>query len=226
MSTIVDMELDMKVILAGATGFAGSQVLKHLLADETIEAVTCVTRREIEVQHPKLTTLLHADFTVWPQATAKALSAHCAAIWALGAKATDIADAAEYERVTITTTLSFASAIALYLEHSFRLCYLSGMGADPEEKSWFPWQRTTRIMKGRTERGLQKQMERTPLFHATSFRPGGILPATTGPWSDEILSPIAVRVDRLAKVMIEEVKLMDIPPYRVLSNRSIRRLAK
>lgn len=212
----------MRIILTGATGFVGGEVLRQLLANDEAKHVTCLTRRSIGVEHPKLNTILHEDFTEWPGELAKSLADHDAVIWALGAKATDVPLMAEYERVTVTATLAFAAAVFGHLTHPFRFCYLSGMGADPGEKSTFPWQRTTRHMKGRAERGLERLTKAACGFHATCFRPGGILPATTNRWLDTLLSPIAVRVDRLAQVMIHETGLGQIPPYRVLSNRSIR----
>ncbi len=212
----------MRIVLTGATGFVGREVLKQLLANEETEVVTCLTRRPIGVEHPRLKTVLHADFTIWPEELAEVLADHSAAIWALGAKATDVSDISQYERVTVTATLTFVAAVSNHLTRPFRFCYLSGMGADPDEKSTYPWQRATRHMKGRAERGLEQLTKAGRPFNATSFRPGGILPITTSRWTDGLLSPIAVRIDQLARAMIHETKLRDIPPYRVLSNTSIR----
>jgi nucleoside-diphosphate-sugar epimerase len=223
MSTSVDIRGGaVRIVLTGATGFVGGEVLGQLLANEETEVVTCLTRRPIGVEHPKLKTILHADFTTWPEELAEVLADHAAVIWTLGAKATDVSTIAQYERVTVTATLAFAAAVSSHLIHPFRFCYLSGMGADPDEKSTFPWQRATRHMKGRAERGLEQLTKAGCPFHATSFRPGGILPITTSRWTDALLSPIAVRVDQLARAMIHETKLREIPPYRVLSNSSIR----
>ena len=213
----------MRIILTGATGFVGKEVLRHLLANEETEGVTCLTRRPIGMEHPKLKTIFHADFTVWPAKLVEALADHSAVLWALGAKATDVSDIALYERITVTATLTFAAAVVSHLRHPFRFCYLSGMGADPDEKSTFPWQRATRHMKGRAERGLAELTNAGGTFSATSFRSGGILPVTASHWTDILLSPIAVRVDQLARVMIHEATARGISPYRVLSNYAIRR---
>jgi hypothetical protein len=56
------------------------------------------------------------------------------------------------------------------------------------------------------------------LFH----RPGRILSANIGSLMDVLLSPIAVRVDQLVRVMIEETMLEGFPPHRMAPNRSIR----
>jgi nucleoside-diphosphate-sugar epimerase len=113
MSTFVDiLGRAVRIVLTGATGFVGGEVLRQLLANEETEVVTCLTRRPIGVEHPKLKTILHADFTVWPEELAEVLADHAAVIWALGAKATDVSDISRYERVTETATLTFAAAVS------------------------------------------------------------------------------------------------------------------
>lgn len=53
------------VVLAGATGLVGREILKGLLADASIKAVHVLGRRPPDVKHPKLTSHL-ADFTALP----------------------------------------------------------------------------------------------------------------------------------------------------------------
>jgi uncharacterized protein YbjT (DUF2867 family) len=43
------------VLLAGATGLVGREILLDLLANKTVEAVHCVGRRSLADKHPKLT---------------------------------------------------------------------------------------------------------------------------------------------------------------------------
>jgi nucleoside-diphosphate-sugar epimerase len=216
----------MRIILTGATGFVGGETLTQLLLNERVEAVTCIGRRPVAFDHPKLTTIVHEDFTVWPTTLMRDLAVHDAAIWTLGAKASDMSDPVEYERVTVKSTLSFASSMCDSLDHAFRFCYLSGMGADPAEKTVLPWQKTTRHMKGRAERGLENLAKTAGNFRASSFRPGGILPNATSGWLNTILSPIAIRVDMLCSAMITEALSEGLPTYRMLSNHAIRAVAE
>ena len=53
------------VLLAGASGLVGREILATLLADKTVAAVHCVGRRPIPVKHPKLITHL-AQFSALP----------------------------------------------------------------------------------------------------------------------------------------------------------------
>lgn len=216
----------MRIVLTGATGFVGSEILQQVLSRPEITAVTCISRRPVGIQHRKVRNILHSDFTSCPGKLAEGMAEHGALIWALGAKVSDVSDAAEYERATVTSTLVFAGALAHRLSHPFRFCYLSGMGADPGESSRFPWQRMTRHLKGRAERGLEKLASGFALFRATSFRPAGILPRSAARWMDRLLSPITVRVDRLANAMIDEALSECATPYRVISNGLIRGSAK
>jgi nucleoside-diphosphate-sugar epimerase len=212
----------MKVVLTGATGFVGSEVLKQLLNVPAVTQVTCLARRPLSVQSPKIDTILHRDFAVYDAELARGLSSHDACIWALGGKASDNPNSIEFERATYTFTLAFANAVVANLARPFHFCYLSGMGADPSETSSFPWEKETRHLKGRTERDLEKLAQASELFQATSFRPAGILPASTSAFVNALLFPIAVKVDQLASAMIAAASTRQQSPYRVIHNGTIR----
>lgn len=53
------------VLLAGATGLVGGQILQALLADPTVAQVHALTRRPLNLSHPKLQPL-RVDFTRLP----------------------------------------------------------------------------------------------------------------------------------------------------------------
>ena len=53
------------VLLAGATGLVGGQMLQALLADPTVAQVNALTRRNLDLSHPKLRPL-RVDFTHLP----------------------------------------------------------------------------------------------------------------------------------------------------------------
>lgn len=53
------------VLVAGATGLVGREILADLLADKTVTAVHCVGRRPLEIKHAKLTTHV-VDFAALP----------------------------------------------------------------------------------------------------------------------------------------------------------------
>jgi uncharacterized protein YbjT (DUF2867 family) len=205
-----------KVLLTGATGFAGGEVLRQLVVHPRVERVTCLVRRPLAFEHPKVVAMIHDDFC---QYGALAGSGHQACIWTLGGKASDFDDVAAYARVTHDFPLALARVVA---SDAVRFCYLSGMGADPTESAWLPWERETRHLKGRTERDLRALAAEYPTFRVFAFRPGGILPDSaerTRRW----LAPITVSVSELARAMIR-VALAG-SAASLLLNRDIQRLA-
>jgi nucleoside-diphosphate-sugar epimerase len=215
---VVREKLAMKVILTGATGFAGSEVLRQLVAHAAVERVTCLVRQPLSFEHPKVVAVLQQDFSRYDDRAT--LVDHEACIWSLGGKASDLDDD---PMASTRVTHDFPLALALSLAPaSFRFCYLSGMGADPTERAWFPWERETRHLKGRTERHLWGLEKQRPGFRAYCFRPGGILPDSeqrTRRW----LAPITVSVSELARAMIRVAIEGSAQP--LLLNRDIQRLA-
>lgn len=53
------------VILVGATGLVGREILKGLLSDPTVAKVHCLGRRAPQIEHPKLTAHV-VDFAALP----------------------------------------------------------------------------------------------------------------------------------------------------------------
>ena len=200
-----------RIVLTGATGFAGSATLTHLLADDRVQAVTVLSRRPLTVGHPTLTVHLQQDFGAWDTTLLRDLAEHDACVWALGAKASDVTDPERYWYVTHDCTLALAVGLAENNHGHLRFCYLSGMGANPREGLRLPWERQTRIAKGRTERDLRTLAARSRGFHVTCFR---------------LTRPIAVSVADLADALtvVATGAAPGLPD--VVHNRDVHRLAR
>lgn len=78
-----------RLILTGATGFVGGEVLRQALDCPEVERVTVLTRRPVELAHPKLLQVIVEDFTDFSQIDADALTAD-ACIWCLGVSQTAV----------------------------------------------------------------------------------------------------------------------------------------
>ena len=134
----------MKLILSGATGFIGAEVLHQCLLDPSITSLVTLTRRPIphSENNPKLKSIIVSDFTSYDDAVMRELAGAESCIWALGGKG---GPAAEFRRVEIDYTLTAASAFAKSLAsmlppgRKFRFVYLSGMISerDQEKTLWY-----------------------------------------------------------------------------------------
>lgn len=72
----------MKIILTGATGFIGAEVLQQCLANPAIDSIVSLSRRPLDaIADPKLKVVVLKDFTVYDEEVMKALEGAEACIW-------------------------------------------------------------------------------------------------------------------------------------------------
>src|SRR5580700_4048892 len=98
-----------RVVIVGASGMVGGYALRYLLEDPAVGGVTSIGRRNLGVSDPKLTEILHADFTDCSP-LADALTGHDAAVFCLGAYTGAVPDA-ELRRITVDYTVEFARVL-------------------------------------------------------------------------------------------------------------------
>ncbi|KAK7469346.1 hypothetical protein VKT23_003826 [Stygiomarasmius scandens] len=235
----------MKIILTGATGAAGSQILYDLVSDSTIESITVLSRRELPSwltealpDNNKMTTLIIEDFLNYPADVRQKLAEHDACIWALGTSSSGMSEEA-YTKITYDYVVSIISALESVknrpADDPFRFVFFSGEGADPTEKSMMMFGR----IKGRTERFLSELSPETRI-KAQSLRPGYFYP-TWKPAAENtrssrrrvvsaVMGPLlsgswkmAIQVTDLSKFAIETAKgkHSDTPMY---TNYDMRKL--
>lgn len=154
-----------KVIITGATGMVGEGVLLECLQNEKVAEVLLISRKQYELQHPKLKELIVPDFTQLENfsESIKGYDAcfFCAGISSVGMKED------KFTHITYNTTLAFAKAL-LAVNNNLCFCYVSGRGTDSTEKGNVMWAR----VKGRTENELMK----LGFAKQFNFRPGAMLP--------------------------------------------------
>lgn len=82
----------MHLILTGATGLVGTAALHHLLSAPSVTKVTILSRRPVPLaaNNPKVTTIIHEDYTSYPPALLADLKGAQACIWALGVSINDV----------------------------------------------------------------------------------------------------------------------------------------
>lgn len=176
----------MHIILTGATGFAGAEVLSALLADPAVQQVTALVRRRLSVAHPKLQEVIVKDFLDY-SALASSLQAD-ACIWCLGVSQTEVSKE-DYIKITLDYALHAARAMFAVSPH-LRFCFVSGRSADQAEKSIT----LQGNIKGRTEKQLSALSPNVFIFRPAFIRP--VRPGTPRPLIPRLFEPVARIVDR------------------------------
>ncbi len=205
----------------------GAEAMAEALADDEIEAVTVIVRRPVQSTHPKLHIVIHKNFSDYSGLT-QLFQNHDACLWCLGISQT-LVSKDEYYMITYEYTIAAAKAIA-QTSPNMTFLFVSGMGADPSEKSRTLFAR----VKGKTENALQT----LPLKRLIIVRPGGIEPVRpreNAPTFEKMFAPLypilrriapsfVITSSELARVMIYLVK-HDLGNAR-LSNRDMKQLLK
>lgn len=212
----------MRILVTGATGTAGSAVIRQAIADPRISLITALTRRPLAVSDPKLTVVEVQDFLDYAPVTER-LAGHDAALWCLGTSQNRVTRE-ELHRITVQFVLAGAKGLQA-ANPAIRFLHLSGQGADPTLKARIPFARE----KGLAENALDL-LGLAELWH---FRPGYIhppRPVEKPLLQDKVmwrLAPVLRKVapnsmvdaDMLAQAMLNVAVLGH--PKHVLDNRDI-----
>ena len=154
----------LKVIITGATGMVGEGVLYECLNHTDVEKVLVITRNPCGYSHPKLTEIVHGDFSDISSLSDR-LKGYNACYFCLGVTSLG-KNEAEYTNLTYTLTVNFAAILAK-LNPDMTFCYISGAGTDSSGKGRTMWAR----VKGKTENDLMK----LPFKQVYNFHPAGII---------------------------------------------------
>lgn len=221
----------MKVLITGASGMVGKGVLLACIDDPNIEKITLINRKSIHLKHPKVTEVLHQDFSNFSEIAAyfNGIDAcfHCMGISANGISET------KYHLITYTYTRALAD-ICYESNSNMVFCYVSGAGTDSSEKGNVMWAR----VKGKTENYLLNK----GFKQAYMFRPGIIKPLrgiksktaiyqfvyTWLGWLINIIKVInkntITDTTAMGNAMISVAKTVE--PKNILLNKDINKLSK
>lgn len=160
------------IILTGATGLAGSAILSHALSSPLISKISILSRRPVKLASasPKAQVILQQDFSSYPPELLDQLRGATGCIWAQGISANGMSEE-EYTNITVEYPLAAATAFA-GLGEKMNFVYISGEGADMQEKSWAMFGR----IKGRAERMLLQAQSGHPSLKVFNMRPALINP--------------------------------------------------
>ena len=143
----------------------GKGVLIECLGHKEVEEVLSLSRRNLDLKHPKLKELLHADFSEF-ESVKEQLQGYDACYACMGVSAAGLSPE-DYQKMTYDFTLALARTL-YRLKPEMTFTYVSGQGTDSSEKGRTRWAR----VKGKTENDLLK----LGFKQAYMYRPGGIIP--------------------------------------------------
>ncbi len=171
----------MKIIVIGATGLVGAEVVREAIKNPAITAITAIVRSPLNLQHPKLKVIQHQDFLNY-DALQQEIKTADAVLWCLGISQTQVSKE-QYEIITYDYTIAAAKAVQQF-NPDCTFIFLSGEGADNTEQSKTIFAR----VKGKAENELNK-MQLKKLF---IVRPAGIKPINKNPktaFSNKLMIP-------------------------------------
>lgn len=143
----------------------GGIILRKCLHSDQVKQVTSIGRKDLKIEKPKLKQIKHQDFTDYSN-LAEEFKNIDAAFFCIGAYTGSVPDE-KFKMITVDFARAFADSLK-NKSPGATLCFLSGQGADQEEKSRMSFAR----YKGMAENYLiSKEFEQLYIF-----RPGYIYP--------------------------------------------------
>jgi uncharacterized protein YbjT (DUF2867 family) len=170
----------MRLLVLGPTGVVGAEVVREALQDARFSRLMAISRRPLAVNHPKLETLLHADFRDFTDLRSR-FSGVNAAICALGMAWPQAKSEAQYRAVTNEYVMALARTLHAS-NPDVRFCFVSGHGASTTSRQ--TWAR----IKAETEDALRETFG----ARLVVFRPGYIYPVhgrENRYWGDTVMRP-------------------------------------
>src|SRR4051794_40412224 len=125
----------MTILVFGASGSAGGSVVRSCLTAKDVSSVTVISRRPLDLSHPKIRNVVHQDFLDFA-AVATAFSDVDACFYCLGVSVTQVPDEQLYR--TITHDFALAAARTLH-EQSPAAVFHFISGAGTRLDSRFMW---------------------------------------------------------------------------------------
>jgi uncharacterized protein YbjT (DUF2867 family) len=172
----------MNLLVTGATGLAGAEVVREALRTRSIGSVTALVRRPMPFSDPTLTTVIHGNFLDYSGLDGLFKSVDACA-WCLGISQSQVG---RDEYAVITHDFALAAAAAMHRANpDLFFLFLSGHGADPTGRSRTLFER----VKGKTENDLMK----IGFKKLAIVRPAGIRPVNKNPnaaLANRIMGPL------------------------------------
>ena len=214
-----------RLVIVGASGMVGGCALRYALEHPNVERLTSVGRSNLGISHPKLTEVLHPDFTDC-SSLAQTLADQDAALFCLGTYSGAVSDA-QLREITLDYVIEFARVLRSSSPNA-AFTFLSGNGADPTGRS--------RVAFARYKGAAEKALLGAGFSRIYIFRPAyiySVQPRKEPNFSYRLLRAVypvfrmmfpnlVIRSDALARVMVD-VSVRETPERAslVFENRDI-----
>lgn len=185
----------------------GGLALNICLKRDDVDKVTSIVRKKSGIQHPKLVEVIHDDFLDYSSVVDQ-LKNQDVCLFCLGVY-TGAVPSVKFREITVGYTRAFAETLRLYNE-GLSFCFLSGQGADLEEKS--------RLMFARDKGAAENLLIKLNFNQLYLFRPGYIYPTVPRaepnlsyrlmrvlykPFLSKLFPNIGLSSEQLARAMVE-----------------------
>lgn len=155
----------MNIIVFGATGTVGGEVIRQALDDPQINKITAIVRKGLDFKSPKLEVVLHQDYVKY-DGLEKVFKNADVCLWCLGISQTQVNEQ-EYFTITHDYALKAGESIVRY-NPGMTFVFVSGEGANQDGHASTLFGR----VKGKTEQDLSQ----LPFKKLYVVRPAGIQP--------------------------------------------------
>lgn len=191
----------MHVVLTGATGFIGGEVLRQCLQQTRITKITILSRRALPNtvgEHARIKTVIMEDFT---QHSTDDLNDVDACIWCIGGQSIE---------TDLIYPVAFAKAVSKIIStqerhRPFRFVLCSGVLAERDQNKPLWFMGKERRAKGRGESEILNLASTSskyeePIWESYVMRPSMVLPVQASPLQHMMSAVLGgIRVDELAQ---------------------------